>query len=378
MKALLMGTNWFPEQAGGLAKVFYDCVQCLPKVGVEVKGLVNGSLDLSQKTDGVIHSFGAANQPLWQRWWRGRRLAQKVQQDFKADLVASHFALYGFPLLGALGDIPLVTHFQGPWALESQIEGAGKVSVWLKKQIELLVYRQSTECIVLSEAFQRILHQNYGVPVDRINIVPAGVNEADFVVTASQSQARQELGWSGDRFVVLTVRRLVQRMGLENLTLAMDQVRRVHPEVLLLIAGKGPIQGQLQQRVQELGLENWVKFLGFVPDALLPTVYRGADCSIVPTVALEGFGLTVIESLTVGTPVLGTRVGGIPEILSPLSQDLLLPDYTPDGLAQGLIEVYRGARKLPSMTDCQNYVHQNYGLEREVLGIKAVYEKAIR
>ncbi len=378
MKALLMGTNWFPEQAGGLARVFYDCVRSLPMVGVEVKGLVNGAADLNQTTNGVIYSFGSASDPLWRRWWQGRQLVQRVQREFKPDVVASHFALYGLPLLGALTDVPLVTHFHGPWALESQAEGAGKLSVWLKKQLEILVYRHSREFVVLSQAFGQILHQVYGVPWSQINIVPGAVNEADFVVKASQTEARQQLGWGGDRFVVLTVRRLVQRMGLENLILAMDQVRRVHPEILLLIAGKGAIQKQLQQRVQELNLENWVQFLGFVPDDLLATVYRGADCSIVPTVALEGFGLTVIESLAVGTPVLGTPVGGIPEILSPLSQDLLLADFTPDGLAQGLIEAYRGERKLPSRDDCQTYVQQNYGLKRQALGIKVVYAKAMR
>ncbi|MEI6428002.1 MAG: glycosyltransferase family 4 protein [Pseudanabaena sp. ELA607] len=377
MKALLMGTNWFPEQAGGLARVFYDSVQSLPAVGVEVKGLVNGAMDLCHTTNGVIHSFGAANQPLWRRWWQGRRLAQQVYREFRADVVASHFALYGFPLLGALGDVPLVTHFHGPWALESQAEGAGRVSVWLKKQLEMLVYRQSTEFIVLSAAFAKILQQNYGVPLERINIVPGGVNEADFAVTVAPAEARQQLGWEQDRFVVLTVRRLVQRMGLENLIMAMDQVRRVHPEILLLIAGKGAIQGQLQQRVQELGLEHWVQFLGFVPAHLLATAYRGANCSIVPTVALEGFGLTVIESLAVGTPVLGTPVGGIPEILAPLSQDLLLSGYTPAALAQGLIEAYRGERQLPTMTDCQEYVRQNYALQHQAKGIKAVYTKAI-
>ena len=74
----------------------------------------------------------------------------------------------------------------------------------------------------------------------------------------------------------------------------------------------------------ELGLQDHVRLLGHVPEADLPLAYRAADLTVMPTASLEGFGLSVIESLAAGTPVLATPVGGMLDILPPLGEQLVL------------------------------------------------------
>ena len=96
-----------------------------------------------------------------------------------------------------------------------------------------------------------------------------------------------------------------------------------------------------------------------------------------PTVALEGFGLIVIESLAAGTPVLGTPIGGIPEILRPFSEDLVFEDSSPTKLATGIIEALSGDRTLPSSHDCLEYVKKNYDWQAIAQKIKLVYQSAI-
>ena len=382
MKALHIGTSWFLDDAGGLARVYYGCVQYLPQVGVEVNGLVTGDdRRISESSNGRVRSFASTDSSTWQRS-QGLRKAVKAslannQANQKYDLVAAHFALYMFPALDCLGKLPLVVHFHGPWALESKAEGAGKLSTLGKWAIEKLVYNRANGFIVLSEAFRQVLHRHYNVPLHKIFVVPGGVHQADFNLGQSRSQAREKLGWSQDRRIILCVRRLVQRMGLENLIAAIALVKQKHPDVLLLIAGKGAIAENLRSQIQEMQLTDHVQLLGFVPDQDLAIAYRAAELSIVPTISLEGFGLIVIESLAAGTPVLGTPIGGIPEILQPFAADLVLEGSAVEQLARGINEALSGDRQMPSTAACQAYVQQNYDWQVVAAKMKSVYNQII-
>ena len=109
----------------------------------------------------------------------------------------------------------------------------------------------------------------------------------------------------------------------------------------------------------------------------MPLCYRAANFSVVPTVALEGFGLIVVESLAAGTPVLGTPIGGIPEILNPFSEDLVFEGHQPDQLAEGIIEALSGDRILPTSQACLQYVRENYDWNIITQQIKSVYESVL-
>lgn len=377
MRTLQLGMNWYPEVAGGLSRVYYDCMRSLPEAGVEFEGLVAGSPTVAQQSGGRVHAFAGVHDPLRSRWSQLRQTVRQRLKQREYDLVVSHFALYAFPVLDLVSPYPKVMHFQGPWALESRLEGGKRWRIWLAKQLEQSCYRQVDRFIVLSEAFQEILHREYGVPIAQIHVVPPGIDLDRFHCPMSRSAARSQLGWPQDRPILLAVRRLVNRMGLENLIAAIDKVRHSHPDVLLLIAGRGPIQAALAQQIADLGLADHVRLLGFLPDADLPIAYRAANFSIVPTVALEGFGLIVVESLAAGTPVLGTPVCAIPEILRPLSEDLLLPGTAPEQIAQGIREALAGDRVIPSESDCQAYARSRYHWPRIAQQIKSVYQRAI-
>jgi glycosyltransferase involved in cell wall biosynthesis len=307
----------------------------------------------------------------------GVRRAARTALATGVDFVAGHFALYTLPLLGLLGDTPLVVHFHGPWALESASEGDGRAKTWLKRQLETRVYRRADRCIVLSEAFRTLLHTTHGVPLDRIRVVPGGVDVDRFAVEAAPAAARARLGWPQDRPIVLSVRRLARRMGLENLIAAFARVRAAHPDALLYIAGTGPRRADLEAEVRARGLSDHVRLLGFVPDRDLPYAYRAADLSVVPTVRLEGFGLITVESLAAGTPVLVTPIGGLPETVGALSEALVLPDATVDALAHGLTAALRAPASLPSRSSCRAYARSTFGWPALARRTRDVYAEAI-
>lgn len=377
MKTLQIGMGWFPEQAGGLNRVYYDCVRYLPKAGIHIRGLVAGSPQVAQTTQGQIHGFAPIQAPLLNRWQQARHSFKQITSTEDFSLVVSHFGLYTFPLLDQLRKHPVAMHFQGPWALEGKVEGGSSWAIRAKWLMEWSTYSQVQQFIVLSEAFRQALHREYHIPYDRIHIVPPGVDTTRFDMSVTAAAARERLGWPSDRPILLAVRRLARRMGLENLISAITQVRRQHPDVLLLIAGKGALQPELEQQIQDLELANHVQLLGFVSDEDLALAYRAATLSVVPTVSLEGFGLIVIESLANGTPVMGTPVDSIPEILTPFCPDLVFEGTRPEQLAQGLNEALSGQRQLPGAAACQGYVEANYTWPVIAERIKAVYQLAM-
>lgn len=376
MKTLQIGMGWFPEQPGGLNRFYYGCLQHLSNLDVGVKGLVAGSSQVVLESGGQVMSFASRGAPLPHRWWSiHQKIKTLPQQEYH--IIASHFALYTLPILHCTRARPLVVHFHGPWALEGNIEGNRTLSTWCKKQIEQFCYNRASHFIVLSQAFQDVLHREYQIPLDRIHIVPGGVDPKQFHSSQSASGARQALGWPTDRPILLCVRRLAKRMGLENLIAAMDIVRRQHPDLLLLIAGKGQLKDTLERQISHLSLEHQVRLLGYLPDEQLPLAYRAANLSVVPTIALEGFGLIIIESLAAGTPVLGTPIGGIPEILRPLSDNLIFDSPRVNDLAAHINNVLSGDISLPSKAACQSYVEEHYAWSVVAQQIKTVYEKAL-
>lgn len=167
-------------------------------------------------------------------------------------------------------------------------------------------------------------------------------------------------------------------MGLEGLISAMAEVHRRFPEALLLIAGKGMLSKELEHRIRSLGLGGHVRLLGFVPDRDLPLAYRAADLSVVPTVALEGFGLIAVESLAAGTPVLVTPVGGLPEVVSGLSPDLVLPGSGAIPLAEGIGAALSGELALPNPEACQDFVRARYDWSVIAARTREVYAEALR
>lgn len=377
LHTLQIGMGWFPEQAGGLNRVYYNLIRSLPSAGVGVQGLVAGSSDLAKQTDGQVASFAPGAAPLLMRWRKARHGALEMLATHKTSLVAAHFALYAAPLGRHLRDRPLVVHFHGPWAEEGTIEGNSYLKTRFKRFVEQRVYRQAQQFIVLSQAFQDVLHRTYGVSLEHIHIVPGGVEVQRFAPDRSVAEARDHLGWPRNRPLVLTVRRLQHRMGLNNLIAALSIVRQQMPDALLLIAGQGPLAPALQARIDTLDLHNHVRLTGFLPDIDLPLAYRAADLTIVPTRAFEGFGLTTIESLAAGTPVLVTPVGGLPEAVSGLSPNLVLRGSDTASLADGLVRALRGSLPLPDETTCRTYAQTHYAWPVIARRIRAIYEQSL-
>lgn len=375
---LQLGLGWFPETHGGAENMFYNLARHLPQQGIAFSGLVLGNVSETLDNGARIASFAPPTASLPRRMVAARTAIAEALRRQAPDLVASHFALNTVGALPALRNRPMVVHFHGPWALESAAEGAGPLAVRLKFMVERLVYHRATRFVVLSRSFAAILAERYGVPPERIHRVPGGVDADRYDLPDSRQRARVRLGWPQGRPTVLTVRRLVKRMGLTALVDSMVELRRRVPDVLLVVAGRGPEAAALQDRIGALGLEEHVRLLGFVPDAHLPLAYRAADLCVMPSQALEGFGLTALESLAAGTPVMVTPVGGLPEVVEGLDGDLVLAGTDAHSIGTGLVEALTGVRRLPSGESCRALVRSRFDWPVIAARTAAVYRGALQ
>jgi glycosyltransferase involved in cell wall biosynthesis len=360
LSVLEIGNGWFPERAGGLNRMFFNLNRHLPSVGIQPSGLVVGSGNIFEQSNGTTQGCIPSASPLPKRLFAFRNRAEDLLKTSRIDLVASHFALYTLPILDKVKNLPLVVHFHGPWGMEAAAEGANPLSTKAKRLIESAVYRQAHRYVVLSNAFAKILIEEYSVDPERIRIIPGGVDTATFGLGITRQQARQAFGFPTDRPIVLTVRRLAHRMGLESLINATLLLREKIPDILVAIAGSGILADKLQEKVSASGLDDHVKLLGFIPDHLLPYAYRAADLSIMPTQTLEGFGLSTVESLAAGTPALVTPIGGLPEVVQHLAGDLVLEGCSVEDIADGIRQALSGSLNLPSPTECQTFAARNF------------------
>jgi glycosyltransferase involved in cell wall biosynthesis len=373
---LLVGMEWSGSKPRGMDRYVYHCTQELCKLQhrVEFCG-VGVSPSLNVPVGAQLTNLASPDSPVLPR-------LRRIRKEFlnrpptPVDAVSLHFALYSFPIMRHLPkDVPVTFTFHGPWFQESQNTAQVTWKNRLQRSLEQYVYDRCDRFIVMSKSFGQLLNQIYRVPDHNIHVIPPGVRLDWFHPVANRQNLRTQLNWPQDRFIVFTARRFVQRMGIQPLIAAIDRVRKQHPEILLAIAGSGELAGALQQQVRELGLDNHVKFLGFLPDHTLRQCYQAADLTVVPSQYLEGFGLIVIESLACGTPVLCTPVGGMQEIMAPLAPDLITPScHTPD-IAAHLSAILRGDLPLPSASQCRTHVENHFNWAKITRQVEAVLFK---
>ncbi|WP_423917939.1 glycosyltransferase family 4 protein [Frigoribacterium sp. 2-23] len=327
----MSGSEWFESQTGGLNRYFGSLFESLTNRGdVDVDATAFGE---SPRSNSASHSWGPVGGGTLSRFVAGRRLLNPRN----VDIVDRHFCLYGPPLRRYKGSPRTVVHFQGPWASESQMSGASSLSVMAKRAFERLRYRQADHFIVLSESFKSILVSQYGAPWEAVSVIPPGVDLERF--TPSPSVAR-------DRPIVLCVRRLERRMGIDVLIEAWRDVVIRYPDAELHIVGTGTFETELHALANASPHRDSITFRGALTDSELLDAYARASFTVVPSLSLEGFGLIALESLAVGRPTIVTDCGGLPDAVIGLDPTLIVGAGNIDALSDRIIRGLDG--ELPS------------------------------
>ncbi len=182
----------------------------------------------------------------------------------------------------------------------------------------------------------------YGVPVEKIRIVPCGVN-LDRFRPIERELARRELGLQDTESIVLYVGRFAPVKGLDRLFAAAAHLRTYRGLKFVIIGGDGPQAHSftdLTRLAKKASISNMIAFRGRVEHDLLPLYYNAADVLVMPSY-YESFGLVGLESLACGTPVLAGNVGAMDSLIRNGRTGLLSDTGNPRSLAaarKGIIE----------------------------------------
>jgi glycosyltransferase involved in cell wall biosynthesis len=192
--------------------------------------------------------------------------------------------------------------------------------------------------IAVSHHTAEHLVQVEGVAASKVEVIVNGLDFERVRVSSPDAPERVRREWAplGGKLVV-TAARLHPEKGYDYL---FDAFARIHGQVpggvRLLVLGEGPFAGRLRESVRQHGLESDVRFLGFRTD--VHDFIAAADVLVLASVA-EAFGLVLAEALYLGTPVVATRVGGIPEIVRDEVDGILVPPAEPAALARALLRL---------------------------------------
>lgn len=332
----MTGSEWFSALPGGLNRYFTDLFAALSaRDDIELSAAAFGAPPVGGQ------SWGAVGGRTWSRVVAAFRDRSGLA---KPGILDRHFCLYGPAAIGRGGPHRLVVHFHGPWAAESRFAGASELRARAKYLVERVRYTGAQRFVVLSNHFRDVLVDDYRVPADRIEVIPPGVDLDRF-------SPRPRPDTTGDRRVVLCVRRLEHRMGIHRLIEAWPKVVAAHPEAHLVIVGTGTAEEELRRQVVSAGLQHKIEFLGRIDDSALSWWYSLAELTVVPSVGLEGFGLIALESLAAGRPTVVSDCGGLPDAVAGLDPTLIVPADNAEALAARLVSGLDGA--LPTSERCR-------------------------
>ena len=300
-------------------------------------------------------------------------LSKKLRASINFDLACIHqsLAAIGPFFSGVTKGIPIFYNYYSPWNEEFLIKKAdiqGKTTqvvrlfALIMKWIEKRILFRSGRVFPNSQFMSNKVIENHHYPGKRVIVNPGGIELGRFhLPEGGKIAAKAKIELPQDKIIFLTLRNLVPRMGLENLIKAFHRSKLLQRKSLLLIGGRGFMEARLKGMTADFHLENSIRFMGHVPDGDLPTLYQAADFFVLPTSKLEGFGLVILEALASGTPVLGTPVGAIPEILGGFDKKLIFNGTGRKEIQEKLEQVLRVPEKYSfAPQTCRAFVESRF------------------
>src|SRR5437899_6966168 len=237
-----------------------------------------------------------------------------------------------------------------------------------------LVYRLADRVLTTGEAIRAIVIAA-GVASGRVVSVPAAVDTARFHPGVSGKTVRDELGLTGP--AVGLVANIRGSKGHNDFLDAALVVRRRLPAARFLIVGDGVGFDDVRRRVHDLGLTSHVVMTGFRRD--VPEVMAALDLLVLPSTRSEATSQVIPQALAVGTPIVATAVGGIPEIVKDGVTGRLVPPGEPDALARAIVEMISDTERAHIMAQAgQALVRERFTVDAMMAATTSVYASLMR
>ncbi len=195
--------------------------------------------------------------------------------------------------------------------------------------------------IANSASTKRVMIEREGVAPEAVEVIPVAVQFDSFTAPPAELRAENRLRWGGDAdFLVGAVGRFVDLKGFHLAIEALKRVLETRPRATLVIAGSGPRKAHLQKVALDLGIGHAVRLVPPVYWEELNAFYDSLDAFVQPSLS-EGFGLTVVEAMGMGKPVVAFDIGPMREIVAPGKTGFLVPEGDTRAMADALVVLAR-------------------------------------
>jgi glycosyltransferase involved in cell wall biosynthesis len=382
MRYLVVTEFCFDDLPGGACRVAWDIARVMRDRGHQVSFLCyhygNDAPAGSSRLDGIeVVRFLKDLLPSW----HPRRMQAIVGAAAEAcrrwlcaepfDVVHVHSPLIGLGAVAALtqrwGWQPrCIFTVHSPLVLEQEIiwrsQGwTGQLKRLLGGRMLASVERKmlaAAESIhTLSEFTKARLDEDYGVGA-RVKVIPHWYSRINQGVP--KAAARAALGWPGKAKIFFTVRGMGPRYGLEVAIRALAPLLH-DSDSYFFLAGDGHLRAALETLAIGLDSERRIRFMGRISDQDLELAYAAADLFVLPTLALECFGLTTPEAFAFGCPVLATDAGAIPEAMEPVLPRMVVRAGDEQALRERAREFLNGTIAVPDGQVLIDYASRRYG-----------------
>ena len=327
MRVLMLSWEYPPHVVGGLGRHVAGLVPALARMGVQVHvvtPLRGEGQALEQVGGAVVHRIRTRAARFPDFYTEASQTNRVISQacdgvmgsSGRFDLIHNHDWLTSLAArtLKHKYRLPLVA------TIHATERGRGRGDLQTKEARRIhtaewwLTY-EAWRVICCTRYMADEVHRYFDAPEDKIDVVPNGVDPARFEalekVDLSAFRARYA---SPEQKIVLHVGRIVREKGVEILVRGVPSVLASVPNALFIIAGKGPELEKLRHLVQQMGLAQEVKMLGYIEDSDRDRLYKVADCAVFPSL-YEPFGIVALEAMAARTPVVVSEVGGLREVV---------------------------------------------------------------
>jgi glycosyltransferase involved in cell wall biosynthesis len=376
-----------PRIVGGVSRVVHDLSKRLIKDGHEVTVITykEGNAPEYENDKGVEvyrvdnYMINANNLIEWIMQLNFNMIAkanQLIAEKGNFDVIHAHdwLVAYSAKTLKNSYNIPIVATIH---ATESGRNGG--IHTELQKYLndtEWLLTYEAAEVIVNSNYMKNELQRLFGLPYEKINVIPNGVNTALFNGIEKEMMFRRQYAMDNEK-IILFVGRLVYEKGVQHLIAAMPKILQHYNDAKLIIAGKGPMQDELKAEAESLGLGEKIYFAGYLGGKDVQRMYKVADVAVFPS-TYEPFGVVALEAMLSETPIVVSDIGGLNEIVDHKVNGMKSYAGNPNSIADSILELLYNEELVNScVKKAKNKVRNNYTWAKIAQDTHFTYQKAI-